>query len=808
MPSPLTDWRLWFNAGARLLSKGHKVSLDGKFAVAVFKYHLRVYSLATRQSIRIIDIDTDLSSVTDTYISSNHPSWIYLFTTTGEILVVDWKDTSLKDNVIKRIRYPWKSKKTGSVLKLVDFDEDNQSFTFIVGRRSEGPHKRLLVKFKEGEEPIQLYEAANTIHFAVSLDGRHVAFVTTNREVHTVSLGANVVAKQMPYIHRAAVTSVAISSDDNPLVALGTSSGVIQVFYEGSDPKAQRLLKWHVDAVKALEFNADASYLISGGQEKVLVFWQLETEKQQFLPRLNGPIDDICLDSRVGQYYGVTLQLTDNTSTENGYMEYLVLNSLDLTSRLDVNGIRPKFASNLERTLEKDNRKMIKQSYTLNNDNFTKVHHDLSCDFKVHPESKMIYLPYGSSIQVYDLVHNDQHSVTQMASTLQTGKVRGETLIQDPSVEHFAFTNHGKWMCTFDSLKTPPLDHLMSENDIEYSLKFWRYDDTKSIWELCTKILDPHGPEVGIAAIQAAPGSFHDGLAFITADTKGGVRLWRPRVPKEVYAKQLGKKPQQTAWTLRRLHNGTGRLVSNSVDVAWSRDGSIIALGQETTVTLIDANTFDEIDTPMLPSIADSMIRAIEIIGDNLIVLTKHKLVSFSLLTYQTGELCVRVNTTLGGKSLLAIDTDRDLLCLCVNYYTHKDNKYPLHSRIFVLQPDSIKPLYICDHAAAISGVKYSRGHSGFVLLDSDYRIGVLNTVTSKFLLQEEEKKQLDKSHEMNTLLNNAQMVAKTAKAKASADGEEQYSRSVLNATTFESLVTNMDGLPVEALFDRVMNLL
>ena len=51
--------------------------------------------------------------------------------------------------------------------------------------------------------------------------------------------------------------------------------------------------RWHAHAVGALCFSHDGAYLLSGGAEKVLVIWQLETLEKTFLPRLGGPITHI-----------------------------------------------------------------------------------------------------------------------------------------------------------------------------------------------------------------------------------------------------------------------------------------------------------------------------------------------------------------------------------------------------------------------------------------------------------------------------------------------------------------------------------
>lgn len=52
-------------------------------------------------------------------------------------------------------------------------------------------------------------------------------------------------------------------------------------------------LHWHAHRVLSLAFTMDGSYLLSGGEEGVLVLWQLQTRHKDFLPRLGSHIVSI-----------------------------------------------------------------------------------------------------------------------------------------------------------------------------------------------------------------------------------------------------------------------------------------------------------------------------------------------------------------------------------------------------------------------------------------------------------------------------------------------------------------------------------
>ena len=59
---------------------------------------------------------------------------------------------------------------------------------------------------------------------------------------------------------------------------------------EGGVTPTTTTLHWHAHAVTALALSPDGRYLFSGGEEGVLVIWQLATGIKAFVPRLGAPI--------------------------------------------------------------------------------------------------------------------------------------------------------------------------------------------------------------------------------------------------------------------------------------------------------------------------------------------------------------------------------------------------------------------------------------------------------------------------------------------------------------------------------------
>ncbi|ODQ80718.1 hypothetical protein BABINDRAFT_160944, partial [Babjeviella inositovora NRRL Y-12698] len=725
----------------------------------------------------------DCADVVDFRISPANTGHCLLFHASGTISIVNWKDKNAPQAIIATTTTDL------PVLSVVSLTAE--AVVLITGKNGKHtPHTRTLVLLDlETQQHAELVAIKNVLRFAVSADASRIAFVTSTNEVITVD-STGMILETSAFAFRSPVSALAVSNAG--LVALGTASGAIQVLHT-----TQRLLKWHIDRVAALRFSADGNYLLSGGAERVLVFWQLETDKTQFLPRLNGSIEDIQVTN---EYYSLML----NVGESHPELEYLVLSVVDLASRLSVSGIRPNFASP-PASLEKLKKRLGKQSAPLLD--VSKIKYDFTAAFEIHPVSKLAYFPSGPQIQVYDMLKSEQSFVQTAANTSQAGKVRSENKLLDPQVELLAFTQCGTWMCTFDRLPTPEIDSLMSRDDVQYSLKFWKYVDVKhGHWELCTKVVAPHGA-APVAALIPAPALYHGGVAFLTADNKGGVRLWRPRVPKEIYQKAAvvtaGEKLQQTAWTLRKT-KPSGVLVSTAVALAWSEDASLIVLAHEAAMLPIDVTTFR--DLPQLPSLTGSRIRGLEIVDHHLVALSKTRLVAYDLLSAQQSPLVCKISTPTGGRNLLAVDAKHRLVAVAVNYHT---KSFDVKSKVYVFRPDSLQPVHVAEHDQAIASIRYVARSNAFVFVDVDARMGSLSSASATLfsaLEMASASAAQDFATEISVLLQSAQATANIVNGVARMDIDEDMAVTrVINANSFDAAFENLDGVSMENLFDRII---
>jgi NET1-associated nuclear protein 1 (U3 small nucleolar RNA-associated protein 17) len=99
-----------------------------------------------------------------------------------------------------------------------------------------------------------------------------------------------------------------------PILAVGDKSGKItciaNYISEESKDHVRSIHHWHHLPVGCITFMADGSYLLSGGEESVMVIWQLDTGHKQFLPRMGGSIASITISPNHRFY---CLGLDDNS---------------------------------------------------------------------------------------------------------------------------------------------------------------------------------------------------------------------------------------------------------------------------------------------------------------------------------------------------------------------------------------------------------------------------------------------------------------------------------------------------------------
>jgi NET1-associated nuclear protein 1 (U3 small nucleolar RNA-associated protein 17) len=86
-------------------------------------------------------------------------------------------------------------------------------------------------------------------------------------------------------------------------------------------------LHWHAHAVSALTFTLNGAYLLSGGEESVLVMWQIHSGKREFVPRVGAPIDSVVVSRTQGGEEDYLLGLADGSFVFIGSMNLKISRS-------------------------------------------------------------------------------------------------------------------------------------------------------------------------------------------------------------------------------------------------------------------------------------------------------------------------------------------------------------------------------------------------------------------------------------------------------------------------------------------------
>ena len=352
-------------------------------------------------------------------------------------------------------------------------------------------------------------------------------------------------------------------------IAVGLRSGEIMLYEDllfkliGKEKKnptvdiAARILHWHRGAVSSVKWSRDANYLISGGNETVLVIWNLDTNQQQYLPHLSSEILNISVSPKGSSY---ALRLSDNS--------VMVLSTANLEAITNVSGFAAKQSPESPRAV---------------------ALHPSSPDRLLVAVPKNVFRidQSDTSLQTYDLSTDREigrQALTRNSTTVVTTQSGGSSNLE-PNVTHICLSANGKWLATVEEWHADPQDldgvTLISEDDVddfgaETCLKIWLYNEQQNEWELVNRIDNPHSREsIKVLALASSPSRNE----FATACLDGKVKISRPRARvrdglpvRNEFGEQLYNWSQTAV-----IPCPVSQSVTDSAALAYSPDGTVIA---------------------------------------------------------------------------------------------------------------------------------------------------------------------------------------------------------------------------------------
>ncbi|KAJ1816268.1 NET1-associated nuclear protein 1 [Coemansia sp. RSA 2598] len=479
--------------------------------------------------------------------------------------------------------------------------------------------------------------------------------------------------------HMAERVSTLAFHPTEPILAVGDWRGRIMNWFciDDDEPASedrsvlQKPMHWHAHKVNTVVFAADGQLMLSGGDEGVLVLWQLATDTKSFLPRLGSDIMGIAI-SPDQMLYALTLR--DNTVR--------VFSALDRSLVSMLQGL--KFAErgaavgiNMRGSPER-----IRLARKLESDAFT-------TGLIVHPTSHALVLNGDPGhLQVFNHT-TDRHMAS--IEIVSFNRVGGSTAtdLQNPHVDIVQYSSDGTWMATVDSRGS---DSAYGPSaTVETYLKFWRLDTRDQKYKLVTRVDSPHARGVCALAFQPAPRRAQgrgDGLLCVSTGRDGAFRVW------ELESREgAGGAETHYIWICRNTVRFRGLQPRSA---AFSADGSTLAVAFGGCVTLWDAATCTAPVCALVASAATPSLTGVAFIGGSnfLAAWSRNRLDVWNMLTGS-------VWWTLA-MPLQSVFVHPKAALLAVAAYQIPDSTV---ASIMVLEPMSPVPLVTLRHTGGVESV-------------------------------------------------------------------------------------------------------
>ncbi|KAJ7492469.1 WD40 repeat-like protein [Mycena latifolia] len=340
--------------------------------------------------------------------------------------------------------------------------------------------------------------------------------------------------------------------------ATGDEKGNIRLWYclndqvpikpFGVEKKTQTTsLHWHAHAVSSLAFTPNGAYLLSGGEESVLVIWQLHTGKREFLPRVGSPIKTIGVSKVASGEEEYLLGLADATYTFVGAASLKISRSY---SRIKLD---PAAAHTAQSTSSHSVTPLL-----------------------VHSVTSTLILPssHPSSLQIYSPISSTFVSELEVSPSNRVSR-RDEKPIDPCRVERATISPSGEWLATIDTREGD------EGSNGEAYLKIWWWDRKAGFWILNTRVDRPHGLE-RVTDAAFSPSSAGQPVFLVTTGRDGNTKTWRIRTSKD----KTG--PTEDFWVARSTCNFQSESPSH---VSWSPDASLLAITLPNRIALFSPST-------------------------------------------------------------------------------------------------------------------------------------------------------------------------------------------------------------------------
>jgi NET1-associated nuclear protein 1 (U3 small nucleolar RNA-associated protein 17) len=470
-------------------------------------------------------------------------------------------------------------------------------------------------------------------------------------------------------------------SDESPIVATGDVEGRILLWYNLLEkPKSEEekyiastvdgrevkktSLHWHAHAVTCMSFTKDGNYLLSGGEEAVLVLWQIGTTNKTFLPRLGAPLCRISV-SPDSLSYGIT--------TANNV--FRLIDAVDMTVRWSVRGLaaaRPDDFLGIQETFKRNKNRSRKT---------------LNTGIAVDPIDGAIALNgvHGTgTLQIYNIFQDSHIATLEVAPRNVVSRTQKEKLAPT-TVEHICFSPDGRDLITVDRRTDTHFDDVVS-------LKFWERSSqpgTGVRYTVNTRVESPHKSYISSVCYGINSfGNKGEECMVVTTSYDCRFKIWTCKRATQNQQQQR----QAKGVTIWSCNSTVFFRESPIMDSSFSKDASLLAVGYSRIVTLW--NPINNSLLGVLPhaSISGKVRKSVFVSGDKspyLLVVTENQCVIWDVISCDV-VWSIECNCTAVGVDFENNGSDARFAIAC-NSSSDKDSKSAM---VLLFDASSSIPIY------------------------------------------------------------------------------------------------------------------
>lgn len=493
------------------------------------------------------------------------------------------------------------------------------------------------------------------------------------------------------------------------------------------------------------------NYIVSGGLETVLLVWQLETGNLDTLPHLGASIEGIVVSPSGSSY---AIRLADNSA--------MILSTSELKPTFSVAGIQLPveevartqlpFISNVDAPMgnSKPSRRL----------RFPVAAGPLGLLCAV-PGASSSRVPSGfpqhtSYLQTFDVPSAQQISRQALTRTKATDLNVGpeSNTIEEPDVVLMQISRDGRWLATVDEWMPPKRDMDLITYDDEQAieaqairkeiyLKFWSFNNDSKVWELVSRVENPHASQADVADkkfrvldLTSSPSR----NAYATVGGDGIVRIWTPLIRQRHGLPVKNSEGQGlTDWRCQSTVSLDPGVSSPQpcmeAKLAYSSDGSCLAAASVSsspwTVHLIDTSS-GNIQTgpygPFTGSLSGLGIldRFLILLSDQLCVwdlVTQELIYGFGLAPQASPSV------SLTHSRHMAVDTQRGTFAIALSNIDPSKRgrgRAKHRSDIMIFEPTDPTPIFVQNFAQPVTALTTLYNRPGYLAIDSAAEIRVL----------------------------------------------------------------------------------